>query len=135
MKVAEAMTGSVATVAPDSTLKEAAEIMVKHDIGMLGVAINKEIIGTVTDRDLSVNGAARGADPRSVRVGDVMTPGVVSCPGDADLEKAAELMQKNKIRRLMVTADRSAVGVLSLGDLARSSEDPELVSATVKRVS
>ena len=102
---------------------------------MLGVSINKEIIGTVTDRDLTVNGAARGADPRSVKVGDVMTPGVVSCPGDASLEKAAELMQKNKIRRLMVTKDRSAVGVLSLGDLARSSKDADLISSTVRGVS
>ena len=57
-------------VAPTASLREAAELMRSHDIGMLPVVDGKRLVGIVTDRDLVVRGLAGGQAPT---VKDVLT--------------------------------------------------------------
>jgi CBS domain-containing protein len=57
---------------------------------------------------------------------DVMTKGVVSCPGTATIGEAAErmraeaieTMREQALRRIPVVDDGRAIGIVSLGDLA-----------------
>lgn len=54
---------------------------------------------------------------RGTLVGDWMTEGVVCVAPDATIEDASRLMESDSVRRLPVTRDGRAVGVLSAGDL------------------
>ena len=50
-----------------------------------------------------------------------MSPGVVTCYEDQDIEEAARLMEDRQIRRVVVLDhDQRITGILSLGDLAVS---------------
>jgi CBS domain-containing protein len=90
----------------------------------------------LTDRDITVRGIARGCDPLSTRVRDVMTHEVIHCYEDEDAEAAERLMQTCQVRRvLVVNRDQHLVGILSLGDLAAESGNPQRVGEILQDIS
>jgi CBS domain-containing protein len=136
VKVFEAMTPDVVTVAPDAPLTEAARLMRESDIGPLPVCEGKRIVGMLTDRDITVRAIAEGRDPNITRVAEVMTPEVTSCQESDDVERAAQLMQSAQLRRLLVVdAEGRLAGIVSLGDLALQTGDDALSGQTLERVS
>src|SRR5438093_8801547 len=136
MKVKEVMTPKVECIAPQNTLQEAAQKMVALDVGTLPVCDHDRLQGMITDRDLTVRGTAAGRNPTTSKVGEVLTPTVVYCFEDQDLQDAAEIMKEKQIRRLVIlNRDKKLVGIVSLGDLANRSEEKELAQATLECVS
>src|SRR5512146_645419 len=102
MKVHEIMTGHARTVSADTTLVEAAGLMRQLDVGALPVCSGDTVAGIVTDRDIVVRAVADGLDPRTARVSDVMSGGVVAVAADDDVELAARVMEQHQIRRVPV---------------------------------
>ena len=122
MKVHEIMTAHARCVGPDNTLVEAAGLMRELDVGALPVCDNDRIAGMVTDRDMVLRGTADGRDPNSTPVRDVMSPGILYVFADQDVEEAARVMEEKQIRRLPVmNREKRLVGIVSLGDIATSS--------------
>jgi len=119
MKIAEVMTRNVELTDPDATLEEAARTMAEEDVGFLPVGENDRVVGMITDRDIAVRAVAMGRDPRTTRVREAMTERVLYCFEDEDIEKAAESMSREHVRRLpIVNRRKRLVGVVSLGDIA-----------------
>src|SRR5215210_8754906 len=102
MQLKDVMTRDVEMVRPDSTLVEAARKMKDLDIGPIPVCDDNEILGMVTDRDIATRAVAEGRDPAHTLVRDVMTPDVLYCFEDQDVNEAARLMQQRQVRRLLV---------------------------------
>ncbi len=125
VQVHEVMTRNVEVLRPDNTLEEAAQKMKHFDIGPLPVCEGDQLVGMITDRDIIVRSVARGEDPTADRVRNVMTPGVICCCfEDQDVAEAARLMQEKQVRQLPVlNRDNRLVGIVSLGDLARSGKE------------
>jgi len=123
MNVKDIMTRDVEVVHPDDAIKEAARKMRDRDIGFLPVCDGDRLVGVVTDRDLILRGLAEGTDPGTNIGRDLMTSPVVYCFDDQDVKEATRLMEDHQIRRVAVLRreDKRLVGVLSLGDIARSS--------------
>ena len=119
-KIREFMTPDVVVVSPDDTLQVAAQKMQERDIGFLPVCDGQRLIGTLSDRDITVRAVAQGRDPRSTPVREFASPQPVWCFDDQDVGEAAQRMQEKQVRRLMVLRreDKHLVGVVSLGDLA-----------------
>ena len=136
MQVFEAMTPDVISVAPDATLVEAARTMKTLDIGPLPVCVGSELLGMITDRDITVRATAEGLDPRETLVRDVMTAEVVCCHASDDVRTAARIMQVAQLRRLLVVNDGGRlVGIVSLGDLVLQTGDEKLAGETLEKVS
>ena len=72
------------------------------NIGVIPIFEGGEPVGMLTDRDIALRVVAEGRDPSTVRVSDVMTPDVVFCYEDQDIEDAVDIMEQRKIRRLLV---------------------------------
>lgn len=119
MKVRDIMTRKLESIPQDSTIRGAAEKMRDQDVGMLPVEQDGEIVGAVTDRDITIRATSSGADPNKTRVDMAMSTEVFSCIEDDDLQQAAEIMEKHQVRRLMVQ-DNSGnfTGIIALADLA-----------------
>jgi CBS domain-containing protein len=131
MQVRELMKRNLESILRVASIRNAAEKMRALDVGMLPVQENGEVVGTVTDRDITIRATAAGADPNATSVGDVMSTAIFTCVEDDDLLQAARIMEEHQIRRLMVQdAGGHFVGMLSLADLARRRET-ENVSAEV----
>jgi len=136
MRVSDVMTRGAECTHPDATVREAAIRMQALDVGSLPVCENDRIVGTVTDRDVTVRVTAAGADPNDARVRDTMTPGIYYVFEDQDVEEAAGLMKEKQVRRLPVlNRDKRMVGIVSLGDLAVETNDEELAGNTLEAIS
>jgi CBS domain-containing protein len=76
----------------------------------------------ITDRDIVVRGVALGRDPRATQVSEVMTPEVTYCFENDEVEKAADLMKEDQIRRLIVLDEnKKLVGIIALGDISQEA--------------
>ena len=119
--IRDIMTRDVEKAAPETSLRDAAQLMRSRDIGSLPVCEGRRVIGVVTDRDIAVRGVAEGRDPGSTPVREVMSTAVVSVREDADLADAERLMHDRQLRRLPVVDDHGElVGYLAMARLARS---------------
>jgi CBS domain-containing protein len=124
MKVAECMTRDVRLTRPDETIQEAARAMASVDAGVLPVTEDDRLVGMLTDRDIAIRGVAAGCGP-DAKVRDVMSPEVMYCFADEDLEDVLQNMGDIKVRRLpVVDRDKRLVGIISLGDIAQSGQGP-----------
>lgn len=140
--VEEAMTAGVVTVEPDAPVTFAARIM--RDAGVSGLPVvdcDGCVMGIVTEADLLhravVPDSADAEAKRSARdrwpgstVADVMSRKVIGVRRDDPLAKAARLMEKARVRRLVVVGNGFALeGIISRSDvvaaLARSDTDIE----------
>ena len=123
MKVSEVMTTGVETVRPDQQDRDAARFMLQADTGSIPVTEGDRLIGMITDRDIAVRGVALGYGPETP-VSELMTSGVVSAHADDPIEEAARKMGEAQVRRLpVIDDDARLVGVVSLGDLARETDE------------
>lgn len=135
MQLQDVMTPQLEYIGQNQSMIDAARMMREHDIGMLPVLEENQIVGTLTDRDIVTRGLAEGIGPETP-VSRLMTSGVELCYTDDDVEEAAKLMEQKQIRRLIVV-DRTerSVGVVSLGDLAARADQTQLSGEALKAVS
>jgi CBS domain-containing protein len=136
MQVLDIMTPNVEVIHPEATLKEAAEKMSRLDIGPLPVCDGNRVVGMLTDRDITVRATALGRDPNTTAVAEVMTPEVIYCFADQEVEIAAQMMERRQIRRVPVLdRDKRLVGIVALGDLALQGGNRDIAEDTLESVS
>jgi CBS domain-containing protein len=120
MQLKEIMTSPVDTIAPETSLADAARKMLALDIGLLPVSKNQKILGLVSDRDIVIRAVAKGLDLERTKAQDIMTREVFACPVGGDVTDACALMQEKQVRRLLVMdAVGTPIGIVSLADIAR----------------
>ena len=115
---------NVVTVRETDELTHAARLMREKHIGYL-IVVKPNVtdgtftpVGVMTDRDIVVAVVAQETDPRSLRVGDVMTRQPAVVEEESSLATALQLMRRIGVRRLPVIARAGMlVGVLSLDDV------------------
>ena len=136
MKLNQLMTKNVVTVRPDDSLATAARTMRERNIGFLPVCDGDRLVGTLTDRDITVNAVADGKDPKATQVRDLVHSNVFWCFEDQDVREAARIMEENQVRRLMVLnpKNKQLSGIVSLGDLAMNA-DKKVSAKVLEKVS
>ena len=72
--VREVMTFGVETISPAATLELAAKKMKEHNVGILPVVEDKELLGVVTDRDIVLRAVSERLRPEMTRVGAYEIP-------------------------------------------------------------
>ena len=136
MKLSEIMTRDVVVMQPDDSLQSAAKKMRDRNIGFLPVCDGEELLGVISDRDITIRALADGMDSNIMLGRDLMTVPAIYCFDDQDVSEAAKIMEENQIRRLVVLGreDKRLVGVVSLGDLARN-EPADRAGQVLQKVS
>lgn len=120
-------------LAPDTSLREAAELMRLRGASVLAVADTGRMVGLVSDRDIALSVAADQLDPENTPVGVVMAEEVVTVYDDRDLMAATNLMQYNKVERLAVL-DRTTsacLGVITLDEVVARIDPDDLPLDTI----
>lgn len=123
MKCRDLMTKDPVVCMPSDTVDKVAQVMKSEDVGPVPIvedSMTKKLLGIVTDRDLALKIVAEGREPRSTKVGDVMTTNPVSCRPDDDIEDALDAMEEHQVRRLpIVDEENRVVGIIAQADVAR----------------
>jgi CBS domain-containing protein len=133
-QVREIMTSAPVTVGVLTAVSEVAHRMREENIGAVLVAEGDQLRGLVTDRDLVVRVLAEGKDPGETTVRDVCSPDLVTVTPDDEVDRAIGLMREHSLRRLPVVEGNTAVGIVSLGDLA-IERDPDSALGDVSAAS
>jgi CBS domain-containing protein len=128
-KVHDLMTPDPATITPDATVREAAQLMTRNDVGPIPVVDDGRLVGIVTDRDLVVRVLAGGRDPDVTQVREACSQDPITVSPEDDLETALSLLSEHQVRRVPVVEDERLVGIVAQADIAR-----ELQSARVGEV-
>ena len=100
--ISQVMTRGVQIIRPHDTLQRAAQLMDELNVGALPVCEGKELVGMITDRDITVRATAAGMEPGGHEVREVMKQ-----MGDVQIRRLPVLDQTGQI-----------VGIVSMGDLA-----------------
>jgi CBS domain-containing protein len=119
MLIGDLMNRSVETIESKATLHAAAARMRSYGIGVLPVVDEDQLVGILTDRDITVRATALGKDPKVTHVRDAMTATVVTCRSDAPVAEAERIMEEKAVRRLVVLDSwHKLVGIISLDDIS-----------------
>jgi len=119
LKVEDVMVEDVVTVDADTSVKKAVALMNKYEIGCLIVTKRGKPVGIVTERDMLTRVLAENRNPEETHIADIGSRPLVFAEPDMDLEEAARLMFKMKVKKLPVLSDGRLVGLVTLTDLAR----------------
>src|SRR5215471_7741479 len=131
MKVRDIMTSEeLATATLDNTLEEIANMMRDENVGAIPVLDEDDnLAGIITDRDIVVRAIAEGQDPAACTAEEILSQELHIIEPDADLEEAADLMARHKIRRLPVVESGTIIGMISLGDISVKADDERAADA------
>jgi CBS domain-containing protein len=119
LKTGNVMVKKVITVDERASVKEAADIMNRLEIGSVIATRKGTPIGIITERDLLKRIVSKGKNAEKTAVKEVMSSPLIVISADADLEEAARQMFEKKIKKLAVTEQNHLVGLISLTDIAR----------------
>ena len=139
MQVRDVMTKDPACVTPGATIREAAQLMQRENVGIVPVVEEKgtnRLLGVVTDRDIAIRVVAEGRDA-GTRVSEVMSSNRIrTCTPDDDVGDAMDAMASEQLRRIPIVDGRGAlVGIVAQADIVRKTRDEDRAGNTIKQIS
>jgi CBS domain-containing protein len=114
---------TVITIRPDQTIREAIDLLARHNIGALVVVegVDKPV-GIISERDI-VRQLARNEELFADPVSSIMTRHVITGMPQDDLKSVAKTMTEKRIRHLPLVDQGKLVGIISIGDVVRAERD------------
>jgi CBS domain-containing protein len=116
------------TAAPETTVRDAAKLMVVKKVSAVMVVEGQRLVGIFTERDAVSRVIAEERDSRTTRLADVMTTAPKSVDPDRSLGYALLMMHEHGFRHVPVIENKKLVGVVS----ARDALDPDLEEFVVE---
>ncbi len=99
---------------------DVAKLMVKSKVGSVVMVDGTKPIGIITERDILKKVSAQNKNTQDVPSRDIMSSPLVTIRAIDSIDTAAEVMVKNKVKRLVVLGeDGSMAGVLSMSDVTK----------------
>ena len=118
MPISEILTSPAVTIEPKATVVDAARTMRDHHVGALLVVEQGELVGLVTDRDITVLVIAEQGDMERTPVANIMAREPAFVRDHAGVFEAVRVMQRANVRRLPVVDQHlRPVGVITADDL------------------
>ncbi len=135
MQVRDVMTADVALARHNDRVIEAARTMADASTAALPVVNDKDqLIGMITDRDITVRAVAAALDLRSTKVREVMTTEIIYCFEDEEACRVTENIVQLQVGMVpVVDRDNRLVGIISCGN-EELHRQPVEARATVLRV-
>ena len=121
--VRDAMTEDPRSIGASASVVEAARLMRDQHIGSLPITDDEQLVGMITDRDITTRVVAEAANPQATSVGDVYSRDLISVEPDKELEEALQLMARHQVRRLPVVENGRLVGIVAQADIALSETE------------
>jgi CBS domain-containing protein len=122
MPVGSVMRSDVAILETDSTAEDAIEAMQEKRARSILVSNKGEVVGIVSKTDVLFKVTSQGRNPSKVKLREIMTSPVTAVNPQTTIKEALTLMDKNKLRQLMVHAFAAPLGMLYREDISEHVE-------------
>ena len=110
------------TAPPDATVSKVAKLMASKGVSAILVVEGERLVGIFTERDAVSRVIARGRDPQTTALDEVMTSTVQTVDPDKTFGYALLMMHENGFRHVPVVENGRPIGIIS----ARNALDPDL---------
>ncbi|MBI2207592.1 MAG: CBS domain-containing protein [Candidatus Rokubacteria bacterium] len=135
--IGDICTKPVVTVSPTTSVRDAADLMRRKQVGAVVVVNAGAPRGILTDRDIAIRVVAEERDPVRTRVSEVMHADPTVLSEDQGVFDAARTFGAKAVRRLpVVDKQGQLVGIVAMDDLMMllGSEMGQVASALSKEL-
>ena len=124
MSIGEFCNRIVVIAERDTTVQEAALLMRRHHVGSIVVSEVKDgvrkPVGIVTDRDVVIEVVCNALDPKTLRLGEIMTENLAAVRERDGVFETLQLMRSRGIRRApVIGAAGELIGIIAADDLTQ----------------
>ena len=119
LTVRDYMSMRVVSVDASDSVYNAADILIRNNVGCVVVTEYGDLKGIVTKGDILRNALLKSLDPQRTKIEEVMTRNPITIEASATLEDAAKMMTERNVSKLPVLDDGILVGLLSASDIIR----------------
>jgi CBS domain-containing protein len=123
LSIRDTMTENPRSIDASASVVEAARLMREQHIGSLPITDAEQLVGMITDRDITTRVVAEGVDHTRTSVRDVSSQDLITVEPDRDLDEALQLMARHQVRRLPVVENGRLVGIVAQADIALSENE------------
>ena len=113
----------VVTISPDASVRDLLGLLADHNVGAVVVSADGQAVnGIVSERDV----VRRLHEEESVldgAVSAIMTSDVRTCEPHTPVDDLRVMMTERRIRHVPVVTDGRLTGIISIGDVVKSSLD------------
>ncbi len=109
------------SIHPRHSVYDAIQKMAEKNIGSLVVLEDDQIVGILTERHYARYVILEGRSSLETPVRDIMVAPVVCVRLDRTIEECMAIMTEKRIRHLPVVDEKRLVGLVSIGDLVKST--------------
>ena len=108
------------TIAPDTSVFQALQLMAEKDVGALPVVEGGKVVGMISERDYARKVILIGRSSRETAVRRIMSHHVVWAEAHFSVDQCLALMTAKRVRHLPILEDGRLVGLVSIGDLVNT---------------
>ena len=123
----------VTTIAPDASIKRAADWLSAKNIGALVVTSENAVLGLISEREIVHAFSRYGETAGSMPVKEVMHYGVTTVSPGESVNRVMKLMTHHRVRHMPVLRDGKLVGIVSIGDVVKYRLEELELEANVLR--
>ena len=110
---------NVVTIAPEASIKRAADLLRAKSIGALVVTSENAVLGLVSEREIVHAFSRYGEATGSMPVKEIMQYGVTTVSPDESVNRVMNLMTHHRVRHMPVLRDGKLAGIVSIGDVVK----------------
>ena len=126
---------NVKTIAPEASIKRAADWLRAMNIGALVVTRESAVLGLISEREIVHAFSRYGETAGSMAVKEVMQYGVTTVSPDESVNRVMSLMTHHRVRHMPVLRGGNLAGIISIGDVVKHRlEDLELETNVLRDV-
>ena len=107
------------SVSPDTTVREALELMAQKNIGALLVLDGETLAGIFSERDYARKVVLKGKSSNEALVKDIMTAEVITVESTQNIDHCMRIMTDHHIRHLPIMEQQQVKGLISIGDVVK----------------
>jgi predicted transcriptional regulator len=126
---------NVRTIAPEASIKRAADWLRAENIGALVVTSENAVLGLISEREIVHAFSRHGETAGSMLVKEIMQSGVTTVSPDESVNRVMKLMTQYRVRHMPVLSGGKLVGIVSIGDVVKHRlQDLELETNVLRDV-
>ena len=126
---------NVTTIAPEASIKRAADWLRAKNIGTLVVKSGNAVLGLISEREIVHAFSRYGETAGLMTVKEIMQYGATTVSPDESVSRVMSLMTHHRVRHILVLRGAELAGIVSIGDVVRHRlEDLELETNVLRDV-
>jgi CBS domain-containing protein len=110
---------NIHSVSPQSTVRQALELMADKNIGALLVLEENQLVGMFSERDYARKVVLKGKSSVDTQVQDIMTTEVICVKVNQTFTECMQTMTDHHIRHLPLMDEQKVIGLISIGDVVK----------------